>query len=112
MPSDPEGSDAPEGAACVEHPEREARATCPRCGAFVCEACWQPAIERCVRCLRRDPTEGAPPIPWEEPGRPLLSRYFATLASAFSPVRSALGFAHPDVAAAQRFALVSALPMR
>jgi hypothetical protein len=110
MASDPEGSASPEGAACTQHPEREAQFTCPRCGAFVCAACWHPAIGRCVSCLLRDPTEGAPPIPWEQPGRPLLSRYLATLGQAFSPVRSALAFAQPDVTAAQRFALISAVP--
>jgi hypothetical protein len=60
--------------------------------------------------LRRDPTEAAPPIPWEQAGRSLPSRYFATLASAFSPLRSAPAFAHDDVRAAQRFALISAVP--
>jgi len=110
MPSEPEVPHAPEGAACAEHPERTAHFTCPRCGSFACVTCWHPAVSRCTRCLRNDPTEAAPPIAWEQAGRSLPARYLATLASALSPRRSAPAFAHPDVRAAQRFALLSAAP--
>jgi hypothetical protein len=73
-------------------------------------ACFHPSVERCARCLRRDPTAAAPPVPWEAEGRSLPFRYFATLASALSPMRSAPAFARPDVRVAQRFALLSAVP--
>jgi hypothetical protein len=110
MASEPEVPHAPEGASCAEHPERNAHFTCPRCGSFACASCWHPSVARCTRCLRRDPTEAAPPIAWEQAGRSLPARYLATLASAFSPLRSAPAFAHSDVRAAQRFALLSAAP--
>lgn len=111
MNSEAPGSGAPEGAHCAEHPERPAQFTCPRCGSFACIACWHGAVARCARCLRRDPTEAAPPIPWEAEGRSWLGRYFATLASALSPVRTAPAFARPDVRAALRFALLTAVPL-
>ena len=110
MASDPEASGAPDGASCAEHPERAARFTCPRCGSFVCAACWHDPVSRCIRCLRRDPTEAAPPIAWEQRERSLPARYLATLAGALSPLRTAPAFAHHDVRAAQRFALISAVP--
>jgi hypothetical protein len=107
----PRDHNAPEGAHCAEHPERPATFTCPRCGAYACASCWHPGAERCQACLSRDPTAAAPKLAWEQTDKPLLVRYFGTLASALSPFRSAPAFAHEDVGAALRFLLVSALPL-
>jgi hypothetical protein len=101
---------APEGAHCAEHPDRQAHFTCARCGSYACITCWHPSIERCQQCLKRDPTEAAPPIPWEQPAAAVPVRFFATLATALRPVRSAPAFAREDVGVALRFALLSALP--
>lgn len=104
-------SSAPSGAHCAEHPQRPAHFTCPRCGSYACLACWHPSVERCQQCLKRDPTEAAPAIPWERTGLPWLARYFATLATALRPIRSAPAFARDDLGAALRFMLLSALPL-
>jgi hypothetical protein len=96
---------------CAEHGDRLAHYVCPRCGSFACLACFHPAVSRCERCLRRDPTDAAPPLPWELRDRPLLARFFGTLGSAFSPVRTAGAFARGEVASARNFALLSALPL-
>jgi hypothetical protein len=109
-PTNPRDTRAPEGARCAEHPERPALFTCPHCGGHACVVCFHPAIERCQRCLKRDPTEAAPPLPWEREGEPAPKRYLRTLATAFSPVRSAPAFAREEIAAARRFLLLSALP--
>jgi hypothetical protein len=110
VPDDRDRS-APAGATCVRHPERDAQFKCPHCGTNVCFLCWHPAIARCELCLQRDPTEAAPPIPWDDPERPVLQRYFGTLATALSPVRSAPAFARDDLGAARRFLLLTALPL-
>jgi hypothetical protein len=103
-------SRAPDGAKCAEHPERQAHFTCPRCGSYACITCWHPSIERCQQCLKRDPTEAAPPIPWEREERSFGSRFAGTLATALRPVRTAPAFAREDTAVAVRFMLISALP--
>ena len=110
MASPPDHS-APEGAHCAEHRERPAQFTCPRCGAYACAACFHPSIERCQACLAIDPTAAVPKLSWEQEGKPALARYFGTLASALSPLRTAPAFAHDDVPSAMRFMLRSALPM-
>lgn len=96
---------------CAEHPDRLAHYVCPRCGAFACLSCFHPAVARCERCVGRDPADAAPPLAWERPDGTPWSRYLATLASAFSPVRSAPAFARGEVATALRFALLTALPL-
>jgi hypothetical protein len=111
MTSELHDHDAPAGAQCAQHPEREARFTCPRCGSYACASCWQASAARCVQCVSRDPTEAVPPIPWERSGQPLVARYLATLASALRPASSAASFARDDVRAASRFLLLSALPL-
>lgn len=111
MPSESHEHRAPEGAHCAQHPEREAEFTCPRCGSYACESCFQLRSARCAQCLSRDPTESTPPIPWERPDLPALARFFATLGTAFSPVRSAPAFAREDVGTALRFMLLSAFPL-
>jgi hypothetical protein len=102
---------APEGAVCAEHNGRPAAFTCPRCGNYACIFCWHALSSRCDACLKRDPAAAAPPIPWEARPRALVPRYFATLASAFRPVRSAPAFARREIGPALRFFLLSALPM-
>jgi hypothetical protein len=96
---------------CAEHPDRLAHYVCPRCGAFACLACFHPSVARCERCVGRDPADAAPPLAWERPDGTPLSRYLATLASAFSPVRTAPAFARGEPGAALRFALLTALPL-
>lgn len=102
---------APEGAHCAEHRERPAQFTRPRCGAYACAACFHPSIERCQACLAIDPTAAVPKLPWEQPDKSALARYFGTLLSALSPLRTAPAFAHDDVPSALRFMLRSALPL-
>jgi len=102
---------APEGATCGEHPERPAYFTCPRCGAHACVFCWHPAVDRCSACLTRDPTEAAPPIPWEEASTGGVGAYLRTLGAAFRPVRTAPAFARDELAPALRFLWLSAVPM-
>jgi hypothetical protein len=104
-------SSAPKGAHCAEHPQRPAHFTCPRCGSYACLTCWHPSIERCQQCLKRDPTEAAPAIPWERTEGSHLVRYLATLATALRPIRSAPAFARDDLSAALRFMLLSAVPL-
>jgi hypothetical protein len=104
-------SSAPAGAHCAEHPQRAAHFTCPRCGSYACLACWHPSIERCQQCLKRDPTEAAPPIPWERSDAPWPRRFVATLGTALRPIRTAPAFARDDVGAALRFMLLSAIPL-
>ena len=109
-PTERRDSRAPEGAHCAEHPERSAHFTCVRCGSYACVHCWHPSVERCQQCLKRDPTEAAPPIPWERRSLSVAARYLGTLATAFRPIRSAPAFAHDDTRAALLFMLLSALP--
>ena len=102
---------APEGAVCAEHHGRPAAFTCPRCGNYACIFCWHALSARCDACLQRDPAAAAPPIAWELRERSLFGRYFATLGSAFRPIRSAPAFARLEVAPALRFFLLTAVPM-
>ena len=102
---------APEGAFCALHRERPAHFTCSRCGSYACVACWHAPVALCQSCIVRDPAAAAPPIAWEQRDKPLSRRYFGTLASAFSPFKSAPAFAQGEVSAALRFMLVSALPL-
>jgi hypothetical protein len=101
---------APEGAVCAEHPDREALFTCPRCGHYACLTCWHPVISRCAACMRRDPTEAAPPLPWETAEGNAVTRFVATLGTAFKPTRSAPAFAKQELAPALRFFALSTLP--
>jgi len=111
MSEPPRDSGAPEGAQCAEHPDRAASFTCPRCGSYACLSCWHPAVSRCSLCIKRDPTEAAPPIPFEQSEGSAFGRYFATLATAIHPLRSAPSFARDDVPSARRFMWLSALPL-
>ena len=108
---DDEERAAPEGSLCAAHPERPALATCPRCGSYACIECWHHAHDRCHACLMRDPQAAAPPLPWEEPGRNVVSRFFGTLASAFAPTLSAPAMARDEIAPALRFAALTLLPL-
>jgi len=110
QPSEPDHS-APEGTLCSEHPDRPAAFKCPRCGRFACIFCWHAFSMRCEFCLRIDPASAAPPVAWESGQGSVITRYFATLASAMSPVHTAPAFAHSEVAPAVRFFLLSALPV-
>lgn len=101
----------PEGASCSEHTDRPALAVCPRCGGYVCLACWHHPIRRCHACLMRDPAAAAPPIPWEEPSRSFAVRFFATIASAFRPLATAPAFARGDAASARSFLMLSFVPL-
>lgn len=101
----------PEGATCNEHSDRPALAVCPRCGGYVCLACWHHPIRRCHACLMREPEAAAPPIPWEDPSRSIALRFFATLGSAFRPLATAPAFARGDAARARSFFLLSFLPL-
>lgn len=101
---------APEGAHCAEHPDRPAHFTCPRCGSYACVVCFHPSVRRCAQCLRRDPTEAALPIAWEQRDQPLPVRYLRTLAGALSPMKTAPAFAQQDSRSALAFLLSSALP--
>lgn len=98
----------PEGATCAEHPERDALVTCPRCGSYCCVACWHAAVQRCHACVLRDP---GPPVPWEEPGRGLASRYVRTVGDAFAPTRSAPSFARSRWQSGISFALLTFVPL-
>lgn len=110
-PNSPRDPRAPEGANCAEHPGRPALFTCPRCGSYACVVCFHTAVDRCQRCLARDPTEAAPPLPWERREEPLFRRFARTLGSAFAPVRTAPAFAHAGVRAPLRFMLLSVVPL-
>jgi hypothetical protein len=101
----------PDGAMCREHTDRPALVMCAECGAAVCIACWHHPIRRCHACLMRDPLAAAPPIPWEDPTRPAIVRFFATLASALRPLGTAPAFAHGEVGPARSFALLTILPL-
>jgi hypothetical protein len=106
----PDVEQAPEGASCAAHPQRQALFTCPRCGTFVCALCFHPSVDRCQRCVQLDPNEAADPVPWEQGDVPVVSRYLRTLGSAFSPMRTAPSLARDDVQPALHFFLLSALP--
>lgn len=99
---------APEGSHCVEHPERRALVTCPRCGDFVCIACWHQSVRRCHTCLARDP---GPSVPWADPERGFFDRFTATLGQALRPRHSAPSFARGDWRKAISFFLLTFLPV-
>ncbi|MFI5306495.1 MAG: hypothetical protein ACHQ53_04025 [Polyangiales bacterium] len=111
MPQAPRNLAAPQGAQCAEHPERDALFTCPRCGSYACLSCWHPAVSRCSLCIKRDPTEAAPMLPFESGEGSALGRYFATFATALHPLRSAPSFARDDLPRARRFMWFSAVPL-
>lgn len=102
---------APEGATCFEHRERMALFTCPRCGKHACLSCFHAPVARCVACMREDPTEASPPMPFEAGDGTLLGRYFRTFGTAFYPWRSAPAFARPGLKPAILFFVLSSLPM-
>lgn len=110
-PQQPLDRSAPEGSFCRAHPETPAIATCPRCGDYACLMCWQPVVDRCDTCLQRDPTEAAPPIPWEQPELSGLQRFARTIATAWSPVRTAPAMGRDEVGPALRFALLTFVPL-
>jgi hypothetical protein len=74
-------------------------------------SCWHPSVQRCERCMLEDPAAAAPPIPFERRDLSVAKRYFATLATAFSPIRSAPAFASHDVRSALRFGLLTMVPL-
>lgn len=102
---------APEGATCAEHRDRMALFKCPRCGRHACLSCFHAPVARCVSCMKRDPTEASPPLPFEAGDGTLLGRYFRTYGTAFYPWRSAPAFARPGLKRALLFFAVSSLPM-
>jgi hypothetical protein len=102
---------APEGASCAEHPDRIAQFTCPRCQRHACIACFHPAVARCARCLKQDPTEAAPPLPFESKEGNALSRYLRTFGTAFFPSRTAPAMAYPELRPALTFFWLSSLPL-
>jgi hypothetical protein len=102
---------APEGATCAEHRDRMALFKCPRCGRAACMSCFHAPVARCVQCMRRDPTEAAPPLPFEAGDGTALGRFFRTFGTAFYPWRSAPAFARPGLRPALLFFALSAVPM-
>jgi len=102
---------APEGATCAEHRDRLAPFKCPRCGRHACLACFHAPVARCVACMKRDPTEASPPLPFEAGDGTLLGRYFRTFGTAFYPWRSAPAFARPGLKPALLFFALSSLPL-
>jgi len=102
---------APEGATCAEHRDRIALFKCPRCGRNACLACFHAPVARCTTCMRRDPTEASPPLPFEAGDGTALGRFFRTFGTAFYPWRSAPAFARPGIKPALVFFLLSSLPM-
>jgi hypothetical protein len=75
-----------------------------------CLACWHHAIGRCVRCLRKDPTAGSAPPPWENRALPFVARFAKTFVDAFRPTSTANGLARPELGPAIVFAVITALP--
>jgi hypothetical protein len=102
---------APEGATCAEHRDRMALFKCPRCGRHACLACFHAPVARCVACMKSDPTEASPPLPFEAGDGTLLGRYFRTFGTAFYPWRSAPAFARPGLKRAILFFALSSLPL-
>lgn len=101
----------PEGANCHEHPESFAVITCPRCGHYACLSCWHEPIGRCHACLLRDPLAAGDPIPFEDPSKNPIRRFFGTFASALGPGRSAPGIARGGIGPAARFGFLSFVPV-
>lgn len=65
--------------ACPAHPALKAATTCGGCGAFLCADCAG-SESRCGRCRGEQH-----PVPWEDPRRPRLQAYAATLKRLFDP---------------------------
>ena len=105
---DPPIESPPEGATCGEHSERPALVICPRCGSFACLSCWHGALKRCHACVVRQPP---PPVPWEDPSRGLVSRFFGTLGDASSPVLTAPSFRKDGTGRAVVFFLLTFVPL-
>lgn len=84
---------SPEGASCRSHESRPAFCVCPRCRAHVCGMCWFPEHGRCHRCVVSAPEELGEPLAFERADGSFAARFFATLASALAPGRSAVSFA-------------------
>ena len=79
-------------AACPAHPEREAGATCSRCGSFGCASCLPAAALLCVSCTKRfdgEPLEAA--IHWVS-RRVSILKLAGGLASTLVWVSLCLGF--------------------
>ena len=101
---------APHSARCHRHPDRQAHLKCPQCQRYCCVFCWHAQFDRCEACLQQAPATAVPPIPWEQPiGWP--QRFGRTLLTALSPHLTAPAFARPELVAALRFALLTALPL-
>jgi hypothetical protein len=98
----------PEGSTCAEHADRPALVVCPRCGSFSCLSCWHGALRRCHACVAR---QAPPPVPWEDPSRGLISRFFGTLGDAGSPVVTAPSFRKDGTARALAFFVISFVPL-
>lgn len=111
MSEGPQRTLPPDDAVCGAHPQRPALASCPRCGAYACLSCWHHAVALCQDCLLADPSSAAPPVPWEDPSRGAVSRFFGTFASALRPTRSSPAFARHHVGRAAWFALLVAVPL-
>lgn len=96
---------------CRVHSDLPAVATCPRCGNHACMMCWHASVDRCDTCLKRDPSEAAPPLPWEQPGLGFAARLLGTIGTAFSPVKSAPAFGRDELVPALTFALITFVPL-
>jgi hypothetical protein len=105
---DPPIESPPEGSSCAEHSDRPALVICPRCGSFACLSCWHGALKRCHACVVRQPP---PPVPWEDPSRNLISRFFGTLGDAGSPVLTAPSFRKDGTGRALVFFLLTFVPL-
>lgn len=81
---------------CAHHPERHALVRCPLCDRDVCFSCFFPDLGRCQRCVESEPLSIAPQVPLESPAFGMLGGFFATIASAFSPRKTAPAFAVGD----------------
>lgn len=101
----------PEGATCKAHPERLALATCPRCDGHACLGCWHGVAHVCETCLVEDPASAAPPVAWEDGERGLVMRFLGTLGQAFTPTKTAPGFAGEELAPAYRFFVLTFFPL-
>ncbi len=55
------------GERCGSHPASPSVATCPRCGAYACGACWSADARCCRACVAAG--HDARPIAWERSGR-------------------------------------------
>jgi hypothetical protein len=105
---DPPIESPPEGSSCGEHADRPALVICPRCGSFACLSCWHGALKRCHACVVR---QAPPPVPWEDPSRNIVSRFFGTLGDAGSPVITAPAFRKDGTGRAFVFFLLSFVPL-